>query len=659
MADYEKPAAVRNRASPYEEQATRIMGKAYNEHATEFEAHARNSFTWENVELEALKTLAPYLSDHVQVLDAGCGSGRVAEFLISRGVAPENIVGVDISEENIRIAKEKVNKKLAEKNIPGVHFLVGDMRNIPPRSFIDEPASDLYPPSPTRKYLAPESKDLVIVHMVPEFLDEQGFDAFLENCYEVLKEGGTLACVTTHPKAVTSALKVSAKGWFSRTAPWGKRIFNYWRSTDDFVAAINNAGFAHVACEELLMPSGAGAEDKDPEKYRKYAENGPLRLLMVAEKPVPPPFEQLFKELLHAYGDDTARFLRETGLTDCLGYLADDGTLTGESINSGAITDVATGECFISYELADYLGYFYVRLHPSNPNAEKWWQGSFRNAALESRVNPRITITDDKARTTILEQLAEGQDAMRRLPDMLAFLCIIHGKKRRFMTMQTGVRQVFSPDFYVPENVSVKEQDAGAIYEMVKEYCYAVGFVEHEFALVHRALADMVSAAPSREEGFARVVQVLLGGDPHDTEQLINFIRDGAISGCDKIEVPGPDGSGYHEIEVPNPWPEVLKDIRPWSQEEILFMYNGRVSGLPAAPEGTRNACYIAWGAWKEYQSGKRRPTRMQQQFLQEVFGIPWQEGMSESLRDMAQPSPELSAMQAGELHPGGQREGP
>jgi ubiquinone/menaquinone biosynthesis C-methylase UbiE len=53
-----------------------------------------------------------------KVLDLGCGPGNVAKLLVEKGFS---VVGVDLSSEMTRIAKE---------NVPAAEFIVSDLRNL-------------------------------------------------------------------------------------------------------------------------------------------------------------------------------------------------------------------------------------------------------------------------------------------------------------------------------------------------------------------------------------------------------------------------------------------------------------------------------------------------------------------------------------------------
>jgi SAM-dependent methyltransferase len=73
--------------------------------------------------LRALRELAPeLLRGEGRVLDAGCGGGWWLERLAADGVSPGRLVGVDLLDERVRRARERV---------PGARVVQGDVRSLP------------------------------------------------------------------------------------------------------------------------------------------------------------------------------------------------------------------------------------------------------------------------------------------------------------------------------------------------------------------------------------------------------------------------------------------------------------------------------------------------------------------------------------------------
>ncbi len=76
---------------------------------------------WEKGFSKEVLEFSKYLRKGDRVLDAGCGSGRSSIFLAREGF---EVWGVDISKEGIKKAKNKIQLKT-------LHFLVGDIENLP------------------------------------------------------------------------------------------------------------------------------------------------------------------------------------------------------------------------------------------------------------------------------------------------------------------------------------------------------------------------------------------------------------------------------------------------------------------------------------------------------------------------------------------------
>lgn len=60
------------------------------------------------------------LSPNAKILDAGCGPGRDCDYFIKHGL---NVIGVDLSEKLLEIAKKRVPQAIFEKqDLRGLHF---------------------------------------------------------------------------------------------------------------------------------------------------------------------------------------------------------------------------------------------------------------------------------------------------------------------------------------------------------------------------------------------------------------------------------------------------------------------------------------------------------------------------------------------------------
>lgn len=118
------------------------------------------------VEKPMMKSMMPDLKDK-KILMLGCGTGEESILLESFGADPTNIVGIDLSEESISIAK---------KSYPILDFVVGDMNNLP---FSDESFDFVY------------SSLAVHYSKTPELVYKE--------VYRVLKSGGLFLVSLAHP----------------------------------------------------------------------------------------------------------------------------------------------------------------------------------------------------------------------------------------------------------------------------------------------------------------------------------------------------------------------------------------------------------------------------------------------------------------------------
>lgn len=120
--------------------------------------------------------------------------------------------------------------------------------------------------------------------MVFEFIDNNGMAKAFRGFNRVLKNGGTLFLVTTHPlKMVSGRIEdYNKRFWTETSSPWGTSIPNYHRPLCDFIDGVINAGFTIDSVSELQIPEEA--RNEDTEKYEKYSKYGVLRLAIRAHK---------------------------------------------------------------------------------------------------------------------------------------------------------------------------------------------------------------------------------------------------------------------------------------------------------------------------------------------------------------------------------------
>jgi SAM-dependent methyltransferase len=237
------------------------MAKTYDRDAKAFAEQSAQLMTWKFIGSRALDENMRefYGKKDIRVLDEGSASGRIVEHLIQNGILPENIDGVEISPEQVEIAKAK--------NL-GANFRVADLR---------------------KETLPANTYDVVTRHMVDEHLDNEGLLEVSQNTFNALKPGGTLVVIFTHPDKITASSGVIKEGWFETTFPWkgpngevlkGK---NYFRPVESYLKVLKEAGFVIDKVEDWKISPEAEAVNK--EEYEKYKKYGNVRLAVKAHKP--------------------------------------------------------------------------------------------------------------------------------------------------------------------------------------------------------------------------------------------------------------------------------------------------------------------------------------------------------------------------------------
>ena len=238
------------------------MQRKYDEFAEAFSQSDRLP-TWRYVGKVAVeRLLKPYLRTGVKFLDLGSGSARVeAEVLLPNGVQAEDITGVEISPEQVRLAKMR---------IPRAHFIVGDI---------------------TKITLPPNAFDVAFSHMVFEHIDDPGLLVACKVARRSLKPNGVFIFVVTHPDKMThlDGSLVKKYGAFETTAPWGGVLHNWRRSIDQTAEIVQTAGFKIDLTTELPFPKEPppGLDRGElvifEEHARKYARYPAIRLAVKAQ----------------------------------------------------------------------------------------------------------------------------------------------------------------------------------------------------------------------------------------------------------------------------------------------------------------------------------------------------------------------------------------
>ena len=227
----------------------------YREQAKSYSEFSEVSFSWRYIERPAFdRHLGDLYKADMQTLDAGCGSGRTIQHLIDRGINPTNIIGLDLSLDMLKIAAKK---------LPGVKLIQTDLADAP---------------------LPHERFDLVTSSMVFHYLDESGLQRTLDNFHRLLRNGGVLFYVVTHPVRMvsTNLAEYQTSGWRRSSTPWGADSPFFHRKTADILNATLNAGFTIEVVDE--PPVSKEGEQADPQEYQKYISYGASRLVVRAKK---------------------------------------------------------------------------------------------------------------------------------------------------------------------------------------------------------------------------------------------------------------------------------------------------------------------------------------------------------------------------------------
>lgn len=214
---------------------------------------ADDAFDWLYLEKPLLdNVLSSVLTKNSKILDAGCGTGRTLKYLLGKDVSVNNIVGVDISNAMLL---------LANKNAAGVKTIKSDLV----------------------RFDTKDRFDIIICVHVLHYLNEIDFEKTLRNFYRLLKKGGTLFFIVTHPIRTTrhNLSEYFKRDWIVDHTPWGTTSPLFLRPISDIVNGTIKAGFEIKSLEESHVP--LKAKEVDLVNYLKYA-CCPSRVAVIAKK---------------------------------------------------------------------------------------------------------------------------------------------------------------------------------------------------------------------------------------------------------------------------------------------------------------------------------------------------------------------------------------
>lgn len=228
------------------------MEDFYKGQEKQYAEFSRKSFAWEYLEKPSLdKHLSDLYSRNPRVLEAGCGNGRIVEHFLERGISADNIVGIDLSEGMLTIAK---------KDNPSVRFIHADITQ--PESIGD-------------------TFDLVTCSMVLEGLGHKTFRRALNNFAQWLRKGGNLLYIVPHPIRMTHGKLYEYFNKINRLepSPWNTQVPYTHRTMSDYINETILAGLTIMSIDEPEIPKKAA--EVDPEEYENYTAS-PARLVVMA-----------------------------------------------------------------------------------------------------------------------------------------------------------------------------------------------------------------------------------------------------------------------------------------------------------------------------------------------------------------------------------------
>jgi len=219
-----------------------------------------------NIEWPCIRRLLPPLAGK-SVLDLGCGTG-IFTFLLEQ-YAPQKLVGLDLSEEMLRIAARK-----AEEKHSAAQFILADAERC--AEYVDAPF------------------DFVFSSTTTHYIED--LPAFFRSVCKCLKSGGCGVFSVIHP--VYSALYPVERGdafpsdddWTVRYLDQSRRAYiQPWIEYNDAYENRLSRSFHHTFCDYMnaLLEAGLQPERiEEPLPPDAWKETAPYRYESFLETPV-------------------------------------------------------------------------------------------------------------------------------------------------------------------------------------------------------------------------------------------------------------------------------------------------------------------------------------------------------------------------------------
>lgn len=233
------------------ERSNEVTASEYNGMASSYAELSKTAAPWVHFDRPFLeRVVVPRLTADTNLLELGCGSGKVLEFLAERGLAQKNMYGIDLSKEQISIA---------QRALPDATLHVAD--------FTKEPL--------------PEARfDIALSVRSIEYLSPEQLYSFFQTAYSALMQNGSLFVLTGHPLRINNGDPSTYLERGERTVllPWGAPITLYHKTFSDIIRAALDAQLELRSMDEPEIP--ALLQQTDPKAAERYRAFGAVSVNM-------------------------------------------------------------------------------------------------------------------------------------------------------------------------------------------------------------------------------------------------------------------------------------------------------------------------------------------------------------------------------------------